>query len=258
VGIIGLYYLIPRMIQKTYFTFGGSMSPIAKFTGALLTLIFIALSISFAADESKSKVTATAPTPTVAPVAQSGAEVGKKAPEFSLVDTEGKTQTLKQYLDANKTVVLYWFNANCPVVVRLFEVNKSFADLFSTYNKGNVQFLAINSTNPTHPQFGGDVERKKKWSIPHPILLDPNGTVGKLYGAKTTPHFFVISSDGIVRYAGAIDDDPQNSKSAKEKINYARQAIDEVLAGKAVTVTETRPYGCGVKYAQDPAATGSK
>jgi len=178
------------------------------------------------------------------------AEIGKKAPDFALTDTDGKTQTLHQYLDAGKTVVLYWFNANCPVVIRHFEKNRILADLFTAYQARNVVFLAVNSTNSQHPQFGGDVDRKKEWSIGHPILLDPTGAVGKMYGAKTTPHAYVISPDGILRYSGAVDDDPQNEKADKDKVNYVSKALDEVMAGKPVTVSETKPYGCGVKYAQ--------
>jgi peroxiredoxin len=176
--------------------------------------------------------------------------VGKKAPDFSLKDTDGKTYTLHQFLDAGKTVVIHWFNPHCPFVVRHFETYPTFTNLYSNYAQRNVVFLAVNSTNPDHAQYGGDADMKKKWSIPYPILLDPTGAVGKMYGAKTTPHTFVISSDGIVRYSGAIDDDPKDSKPAKDKVNYARQALEEILTGKPVSMAETRPYGCGVKYGQ--------
>ncbi len=178
------------------------------------------------------------------------ASVGAKAPDFSLKDTDGNIHTLKQYLDSGKTVVLHWFNPNCPFVVRHFQTHTTFTDLYSAYSSRNVVFVAINSTDPKHPQYGNDATYKKKWSISYPILLDPTGAVGKMYGAKTTPHTFVISSDGILRYSGAIDNDPQGDKPAAEKINYAQQALDEILAGKPVSVSETRPYGCSVKYAQ--------
>jgi peroxiredoxin len=188
--------------------------------------------------------------PAAAPAAEKASLVGQKAPDFSLKDTDGNIHTLRQYIDSGKTVVIQWFNPNCPFVIRHFETYPTFTDLYAAYNKKNVVVLAINSTNPKHPQFGNNVEMKKKWGIQYPILLDEDGVVGKLYDAKTTPHTFVIGPDGIVRYSGAIDDDPQDAKAAKDKINYARQALDELLAGKPVSVPETRPYGCGVKYAQ--------
>ncbi|MEW5795144.1 MAG: thioredoxin family protein [Candidatus Zixiibacteriota bacterium] len=219
------------------------MSSVAKYAGALAALTLVAISSGHADNDAKAN---TEPATTVSPVA----EIGKPAPVFSLPDTDGKTHTLKQYLDAGKTVVLYWFNANCPVVIRHFEVNHTFGNLYAAYDKRNVAFIAINSTNPDHPQFGGDVERKSKWSIQHPILLDPTGAVGKMYGAKTTPHVYIITPDGVLRYAGAVDDDPQNQKDAKGKVSYVSQALDDIFAGKPVTVAETKPYGCGVKYAQ--------
>jgi peroxiredoxin len=188
--------------------------------------------------------------PKPAPAPEPKSLVGQKAPDFSLTDTEGKVHSLHEYLDSGKTVVLHWFNPNCPFVVRHFETYPTFTTLYNDYNKKNVVILAINSTNPNHPQFGGDTEKKAKWGIQYPVLLDPAGGVGKEYGAKTTPHTFVISPDGIVRYSGAIDNDPQDTKAAKDKLNYARQALDELLAGKPVSVPETSPYGCGVKYAQ--------
>ena len=219
------------------------MSSRAKYAGNLAALGVMAISSAYAGDTPKAATE-------TATVASPMAEVGKPAPAFSLPDTDGKNQTLQQYLEAGKTVVLYWFNANCPVVIRHFEVNNTFGDLYAAYSKRNVAFIAINSTNPNHPQFGGDVERKSKWSIQYPILLDPAGTVGKMYGAKTTPHVYVITPDGILRYAGGVDNDPQNEMTGKDKVNYVRQALDEILAGRPVSVAESRPYGCGVKYAQ--------
>jgi peroxiredoxin len=211
--------------------------------------VLLAAALCFAAVAALAGDNATAKPATITGEA-TGVAVGAKAPNFTLKDTDGNTRTLKQYLDSGKTVVLHWFNPNCPFVVRHFKTYTTFTDLYSAYNKRNVAFIAINSTGPKHPQYGGDAEHKKEWSIQYPILLDPTGEVGKMYGAKTTPHTFVISPDGIVRYSGAIDNDPKDEKSAKEKLNYARQALDELLAGKPVSVAETRPYGCGVHYAE--------
>jgi len=217
------------------------MSKGLKHAGILAIIIMIASVLVYADDAAKAKP---------AGAANAVSVIGQMAPDFSLKDTDGKTYTLHQFLDAGKTVVIHWFNPHCPFIIRHFATYPTFSDLYSTYNKRDVVFLAINSTNPDHPQYGGDADGKKKWSIPYPILLDPTGAVGKLYGAKTTPHAFIISSDGVVRYSGAIDDDPQDSKPAKAKVNYAHQVLEEILSGKPVSVAETRPYGCGVKYGQ--------
>ena len=218
------------------------MFKFSKYAAVLAVLLVVAAAIAFADDPAK-------PSPAVVPAGEASL-VGQKAPNFTLTDTDGKTHTLQEYLAAGKIVVLHWFNPNCPFVIRHFETYPTFTDLYSSYVKKNVVVVAINSTGKDNPQYGGDAEHKKKWRIQYPILLDPTGAVGKLYGAKTTPHTFVISADGIIRYSGAIDNDPQDKLPAKEKLNYARQAVDELLAGKPVSVSETRPYGCGVHYAK--------
>ncbi len=187
--------------------------------------------------------------PKLPPVPKGVADVGLKAPEFSLPDTDGKIVTLQQYLSAGKTVVLYWFNGNCQVIKNHFERSGTFTDLYSAYNKRKVVFLAINSTSPKDQEFGGDAARKKAWLIHYPILLDTAQSVGKAYGAKTTPQFFIISSDGIIRYSGAIDNDPMSKKVGKGTvINYVSQALDEILAGKPVSLPRTRTYGCMIRY----------
>lgn len=218
------------------------MFRLAKYTAVLAAAIMVTAAAAFADDPTKAA-------PAVVPSGDVSL-VGKKAPDFSLTDTDGKTHTLQEYLSAGKTVVLHWYNPNCPFIIRHFKTYPTFTTLAADYSKKNVVVIAINSTGPKHPQYGGDAASKKTWGIQYPILLDPTGAVGKLYGAKTTPHTFVISSDGIIRYSGAIDNDPQDKLAAKDKLNYARQALDEVLAGKPVSVSETRPYGCGVHYSE--------
>jgi peroxiredoxin len=209
---------------------------------ALAALLTVGVISGYAGTNDKPSATSTTP--------DESSLVGKKAPNFTLTDTDGKTHSLQEYLAAGKTVVLHWYNPNCPFIIRHFKTYPTFTTLYTDYNKKNVVVLAINSTGPKHPQYGGDAASKKTWGIQYPILLDPNGDVGKMYGAKTTPHTFVISSDGVVRYSGAIDNDPQDKLAEKDKLNYARQALDEILAGKPVSVPETRPYGCGVHYSE--------
>ena len=176
------------------------------------------------------------------------AKVGEKAPDFTLKDTDGKEVRLGDFLKQGKTVVLTWFNPECPFVKLHFEKQTTVVDIYKDYNSKNVQIIAVNSTNSGHANFGKDAAAKKQWKIEFPILIDADGKVGRAYGAKTTPQTFVIDKSGILRYAGAIDNDPRGDKSAKEKQNYVREAVDALLAGKKVATAETKPYGCSVKY----------
>jgi peroxiredoxin len=170
------------------------------------------------------------------------AQVGSPAPAFSLADETGKQVALADL--AGKVVVLEWVNPDCPFVRRHYDAG-TMSTLASKYRDAGVVWLAVNTTK----YMGG--EDNRKWiaahSLPYRILDDHAGQVGRLYGAKTTPHMFVIDPKGTLVYAGAIDDDPQGSKS--QKVNYVEQALAEVLAGKAVTVGQTKPYGCSVKFA---------
>lgn len=177
------------------------------------------------------------------------AKVGSKAPDFTLTDASGQEQSLSSYTGKGQVVVLEWFNAGCPFVVRHHEKYDTMADLAAKY-KGKVTWLAINSSASGKEGFGMDQEAMKKWSIAYPILIDADGGVGHMYGAKTTPHMFIIDAKGTLVYAGAIDNDPGDKKSPTEKVNYVAKALDEVLAGKPVTESETKSYGCSVKYAK--------
>lgn len=176
-----------------------------------------------------------------------GVQIGEKAPDFTLTDTDGKTHKLSDYTKEGKIVVLEWFNPGCPWVVRVHEKSDVMAKTAEA-NKDSVVWLAINSGAPGKQGHGKELnaEMKKKWNINYPILLDESGTVGKSFGAKVTPHMFVIAADGTLAYAGAIDD------SAKDKIgepNYVADAIAAVKAGETLKVTTKKPQGCAVKYA---------
>jgi peroxiredoxin len=173
-------------------------------------------------------------------------KVGDKAPEFALADTDGKEHKLSDY--TGKTVILHWFNPGCPFIKLHYEKQTTMVDMWKDYQDKDVVILAVNSTHSGHPDFGKDAEAKSGWKIAFPILADADGKVGMMYGAKTTPHMFVIDKTGVIRYAGAIDNDPRNEKSGEEKINYVRNAVDALLAGSEVEKTEVKPYGCGVKY----------
>lgn len=173
---------------------------------------------------------------------------GSLAPDFSLNDLTGKTWKLSELTKSGKTVVLMWFNPECPYVAKHFTKASTFNDIVKNYSSKNVVLLAINSA--AAGKQGAGAERNKKavdeWKITFPVLLDESGTVGKAYGAKRTPEMFVINKDGYIAYHGAIDDDSGTEKPGKT--NYVTAALDALLAGKAVQTKTSKPYGCTVKY----------
>lgn len=176
-----------------------------------------------------------------APDAAGSAELNRAAPAFALTDQEGNEVSLDQY--DGKIVVLEWFNSTCPYVVRLYK-DGHMNEIASKYKDKDVVWLAINPTP------GQDQEHNRKiadeWKIDRPILADTDTKVSKAYGAKTTPHMYIIDKEGTLVYNGALDDDPNGNK--ENRVNYVSQALDELLAGESVRRQETRPYGCGVKY----------
>lgn len=177
-------------------------------------------------------------------LAGDGVAVGAAAPDFSLVDQAGAAVSLKGL--AGKVVVLEWVNPDCPFVKRHAAAG-TMRDLATRYAARGVVWLGVNST---HSMSAEDSAKYRTASaLPYPILIDREGAVGKAYGARTTPHLFVIDAAGRVVYQGAIDDDPRGDKGAAAT-NHVARALDEVLAGKPVAVAETTPYGCSVKYAK--------
>lgn len=165
------------------------------------------------------------------------AEIGKPAPTFSLTGYDGKTYELANYKD--KIVVLEWFNKDCPVCKHYMAAMKALAE---KYGKQGVVWLGVDSTNYRTAEENAEVAADKK--IPYPILSDFDGTVGHQYGARTTPHMFIINKGTLV-YAGAIDDSGGRGKAKK---NYVISALDEILAGKDVSTSSTKAFGCSVKY----------
>lgn len=177
------------------------------------------------------------------------AEIGHPAPEFTLTDTDGKTVKLSDY--KGKVVVIDWFNPDCPVCAMHYKANTVQQTAAKFKDKG-VVFLAINSGGKGMQGHGKDRNAKAKtdWKLDFPVLLDESGKVGKAYGAKTTPHCYVIDSKGVLVYAGAIDDGAENFGGKIGKVNYVEKALNEVLKGETVSTPTTKPYGCGVKYAK--------
>lgn len=174
---------------------------------------------------------------------------GDKAPGFTLQDVDGKSISLSDY--PGKTVVLEWINPGCPFV-RKFYTNGDMGAFQEKAAEMGVVWLAINSTNPDHRDYLTP-EASAKWATEHGFeatwLMDPEGTVGQAYGARTTPHMFIIDPSGKVVYQGAIDSirdaDPD---SIDQATNYVMEALSAMKEGKDIPDDQTRPYGCSVKY----------
>jgi peroxiredoxin len=172
------------------------------------------------------------------------AELGKPAPDFSLQDQNGKTISLSDY--KGKIVVLEWFNEECPYVQRHYR-QQTMNKLADEYAPRGVIWLAINSTAGKTNE--SNKAAAKALGVDHPILNDSTGAVGHEYGAKSTPHMFIIDKTGNLVYSGAIDNDRDGDRT-QGKVNYVSQALDEILAGKPVSEPRTRQYGCTVHYAR--------
>jgi peroxiredoxin len=175
---------------------------------------------------------------------------GETAPDFKGTDSNGKTETLAQY--RGKYVVLEWANKGCPYERKLYE-SGTMESLQKQWTGKGVVWLSVLSSAPgqqgnVSPAEENDYLRTMK-AAPTAAILDPSGTIGRLYGAKTTPHMFVIDPTGKIVYQGAIDDqpspDPSTLKGAK---NYVSAALEESMAGKPVATPITKSYGCSVKY----------
>lgn len=170
------------------------------------------------------------------PAGTKKAEVGAPAPGFSLPDTYGKTFTLSEF--KGKTVVLEWVNQKCPISRGKHE-DKTMQTTYAKYAAKGVVWLGIDSSHYLKAESNRVYAAEKH--LNYPILHDPDGKVGRAYGAKTTPHMFVVDKEGKLTYDGAIDD--------KSKTNYVAAALDSLLAGKPIAKRKTEPYGCSVKYA---------
>lgn len=182
--------------------------------------------------------------------ASAAATVGQPAPAFALTDTNGKAVNLADY--KGKTVVLEWHNPECPFVKKHYD-SSNMQGLQSKYTKDGVVWLAVSSTEPGHqdykkPDVMNGILKTSKAS-PTAYLMDDSGATGKSYGAKTTPHMYIINAQGTLVYAGGIDDKrSSNVADIKTAKNFVAAALDEIKAGKPVSVATSTPYGCSVKY----------
>lgn len=183
-------------------------------------------------------------------VAAESAKLGAAAPDFELPDLDGKMVKLSSF--RGKTVVLEWFNPGCPFV-KASHTKGSLVDTASRHTKSGVVWLAINSGAPGKQGHGAEANRagKATFKLEHPILLDESGNVGRAYGAKHTPHIFIVNADGVLVYRGAIDNSPDaegESPAGGKLVNYVDTTLADLAAGRPVAVADTEAYGCSVKY----------
>ena len=182
---------------------------------------------------------------------QAAAVVGETAPAFTLTDIKGVTHNLSDF--KGKTVVLEWVNPECPFVKKHYENSDNIPSLQKAATADGVVWLSINSA-AAGKQGDFDAAQVAAWSAktkaaPTAYLRDTDGKVGKAYGAKTTPQIFVITAEGKVAYAGAIDSiRSADAADIAKAENYAAAALAAVKTGKPVEKASTQPYGCSVKY----------
>lgn len=171
-----------------------------------------------------------------------------QAADFELQSFFGDKFSLKDNLD--KIVVLEWTNPGCPFVKKHYQ-NNNMQSLQKKYREKGVVWVSINSTREDHQDFltpEGAKKNAEEWKIDGKFMLnDSDGKVGKLYQAKSTPHFFIIQNGKLV-YQGAIDNNPDVFENDEPKTNYVSNALDSLLASTPIKEAKTNPYGCGVKY----------
>jgi hypothetical protein len=175
---------------------------------------------------------------------------GSMAPDFKGVDSNGVQHSLAEY--RGKFVVLEWANRGCPFEQKHY-LSGNMESLQKQWTAKGVVWLSVLSSAPGQqgymtPAEENDYLRTMKAS-PTAALLDPRGTIGHLYDARTTPHMFVVDPAGKIVYQGAIDDKPTTDQAdLKGADNYLNDALNAAMVGKPVAVAVTRPYGCSVKY----------
>ena len=182
--------------------------------------------------------------------ASAQARIGNPAPAFSLTDSNGRTVSLAAY--KGKTVVLEWTNHECPYVGKHYRGNNMQA-LQKKWTGQGVVWLSVISSAPGRDGYVSGEQANKltadRGAAPSAVLFDPEGKVGHAYGARATPHMYVVNGEGSLVYMGAIDDQPsarlEDLKIAK---NFVDQALSEISQGKPVSVSTSRAYGCSVKY----------
>jgi len=177
-------------------------------------------------------------------------KIGEPAPEFTGIDTHGNSHTLSDF--RGKPVILEWTNHECPYVRKHYKSGNMQKQQQAATDKGAV-WLSIISSAPgkqghVTPTQANELTAERK-AAPGAVILDETGKIGRLYGAKTTPHIFIIDADGKLAYMGGIDSIPSTNPADIEKATqYVSAALDQVVKGEPAATSVTRPYGCSVKY----------
>ncbi len=176
--------------------------------------------------------------------------VGQQAPAFTATDSDGKTRSLDEF--KGKLIVLEWWNPECPFVGKHYG-SGNMQKLQREWTAKGVAWLTVDSSAPGQQGYLTATEAKalmsEKGGAPTAVLLDPAGATGRAYGAKTTPHMFVIDKKGVLAYTGGIDDKPSTDQAdVAAAHNHVAAALAELTAGKPVTTKASSPYGCSVKY----------
>jgi peroxiredoxin len=181
---------------------------------------------------------------------QAAPAVGQSAPDFTLRDTSGKAVKLSDF--RGKHVVLEWTNPGCPYVRKHYDSGNMPATQKEAVDRG-VVWLSINSTAKSSSEYLPPAQlvswQKERKAQPSAVLMDEEGSVGKAYGARTTPHMYIVDPQGRLIYAGGIDSiASSNPNDIQKAVNYVRQGLNEALAGKPISAATTRAYGCSIKY----------
>ena len=176
--------------------------------------------------------------------------VNQPAPAFTVSDTRGATHSLDSY--RGKWVVLEWFNHDCPYTKKHYK-SDNMQSLQREYTSKGVVWISVLSSAPGKQGYrsaaDADEDAAERKAAPSFVVRDTAGVLGRQYGARTTPHLFAIDPEGVLRYAGAIDDMATSKvKDVGSAKNYLKAALDAGLAGQPIAVATTQPYGCDVKY----------
>ncbi len=188
--------------------------------------------------------------PALSTRAEANAQTGTPAPAFTATDSKGRAHALAAY--KGKTVILEWTNHECPYTVKHYATGNMQALQKAATDAGVIWLTVVSSRPGTQGHVNGleaDQLTENRSARPTAVLLDPDGNLGRLYGARTTPHMFIIDPAGTLVYMGAIDDQPTaNPASVKGARNYVREALDAMSQDRPIAAASTRPYGCSVKY----------
>jgi len=178
------------------------------------------------------------------------AKVNEAAPDFTLTDTQGNSHNLSDF--KGRYVVLEWINHGCPFVKKHYSKGHMQAFQKELADKEIVWLTICSSAKGEQGHMSSEDWNKKNaeiGAVPAAVLIDEDGSVGKKYGAKVTPHMYVINPEGVLIYQGAIDDKRSTeSDDIANSENYVRSAVEQSMAGQAVAKQQTQPYGCTVKY----------